>query len=63
MQNQMEPPLIVQGNRTLFLEVAHPQFTEVRNYLLSFAELMKSPASIHIYRITPLSLWNAAASG
>lgn len=63
MQNQMEPPLIVQGDRTLFLEVAHPQFTEVRNYLLSFAELMKSPASIHIYRITPLSLWNAAASG
>jgi DNA excision repair protein ERCC-3 len=28
-----------------------------------FAELVKSPEHIHTYRITPLSLWNAAAAG
>ncbi len=30
---------------------------------MRFAELVKSPEHIHTYRITPLSLWNAAASG
>src|SRR5258708_7819870 len=28
-----------------------------------FAELEKSPEYLHTYRITPLSLWNAAAAG
>ncbi|MDQ1257093.1 MAG: excision repair protein [Candidatus Hydrogenedentes bacterium] len=28
-----------------------------------FAELVKSPEHVHTYRITPLSLWNAAAAG
>lgn len=31
--------------------------------LARFAELVKSPEHIHTYQITPLSLWNAAASG
>ena len=35
----------------------------VRDELSRFAELVKSPEHIHTYRITPLSLWNAAASG
>ena len=54
-------PLIVQSDRTLFLEVDHPQHEEVRDQLLPFAELVKSPEHIHTYRITPISLWNAAA--
>lgn len=56
-------PLIVQSDRTLFLEVDHPQHEEVRDQLLPFAELVKSPEHIHTYRITPISLWNAAAAG
>src|SRR5262249_52914290 len=28
-----------------------------------FAELVKSPEHVHTYRLTPLSLWNAAAAG
>ncbi|MDR3673801.1 MAG: DEAD/DEAH box helicase [Holophaga sp.] len=56
-------PLIVQSDRTLLLEVAHPSFEEVRDELARFAELVKSPEHIHTYRITPLSLWNASASG
>nr|WP_320133057.1 DNA repair helicase XPB [uncultured Holophaga sp.] len=56
-------PLIVQSDRTLLLEVAHPSFEQVRDELAAFAELVKSPEHIHTYRVTPLSLWNASASG
>jgi DNA excision repair protein ERCC-3 len=43
------------------LEVAHPQYEAARDFLVQFAELVKSPEFIHTYRVTPLSLWNAAA--
>jgi DNA excision repair protein ERCC-3 len=56
-------PLIVQSDRTLLLEVDHPLYEEARGELARFAELVKSPEHIHTYRLTPLSLWNAAASG
>jgi len=56
-------PLIVQSDRTVFLEVDHPDFREARDQLMAFAELEKSPEYVHVYRITPLSLWNAAAQG
>jgi DNA excision repair protein ERCC-3 len=56
-------PLIVQSDRTVFLEVDHPLFRQTRDRLMCFAELEKSPEYVHIYRITPLSLWNAAAAG
>ena len=55
-------PLIVQSDKTLLLEVDHPAFEEARAILGRFAELEKSPEYLHTYRITPLSLWNAAAS-
>ena len=61
--NRPDNPLIVQSDRTLLLEVAHPAFEQVRDELARFAELVKSPEHIHTYRITPLSLWNASASG
>lgn len=54
---------IVQRDFTVLLEKEHPGFKEARGQLTRFAELVKSPASYHTYRITPLSLWNAAASG
>jgi len=56
-------PLIVQSDRTLLLEVQSPRFTAAREAIGPFAELEKSPEYIHTYRITPLSLWNAAAAG
>ncbi|MBL8765773.1 MAG: helicase-associated domain-containing protein, partial [Planctomycetes bacterium] len=55
--------LTVQGDRTVLLEVASPGFTECRDFLSLFAELEKSPEFFHTYRITPLSIWNAAAAG
>jgi DNA excision repair protein ERCC-3 len=56
-------PLIVQSDRSVLLEVDHPLHTEARDALAQFAEIEKSPEHIHTYRISPLSLWNAAASG
>src|SRR5258708_10793281 len=56
-------PLIVQSDRTILLEVDHPQHAEARDAIAQFAELEKSPEHIHTYRLSPLSLWNAAAGG
>lgn len=56
-------PLIVQGDRSVLVEVDNPRYTAARDALAPFAELEKSPEHIHTYRLTPLSLWNAAAAG
>ena len=56
-------PLIVQGDRSILVEVDNPRYAEARDALAPFAELEKSPEHIHTYRLTPLSLWNAAAAG
>lgn len=63
MEFNLENPLIVQSDRTLLLEVQNPLFEEARNSIAPFTELVKSPEYIHTYRITHLSLWNAAAAG
>lgn len=41
----------------------HPRYAEARDILSTFAELEKSPDYLHSYRITPVSVWNAAALG
>lgn len=56
-------PLIVQSDKSILAEVASPHYEAARDLLARFAELEKAPQHIHTYRITPLSLWNAAASG
>jgi len=56
-------PMIVQSDRTILLEVDNTHFIEARNALSRFAELEKSPEHIHTYRLSPLSLWNAASLG
>jgi len=58
-----ENPMIVQGDKTVLLEVANERYKDARDALARFAELVKSPEHIHTYKITPLSLWNASASG
>jgi DNA excision repair protein ERCC-3 len=56
-------PLIVQNDRTVLLETQHPGYEPARDRLQRFAELTKSPEYVHFYRITPVSIWNAAALG
>jgi DNA excision repair protein ERCC-3 len=56
-------PLIIQGDRSVLVEVDNPRYAAARDALAPFAELEKSPEHIHTYRLSPLSLWNAAAAG
>jgi len=56
-------PFIVQGDRSVLVEVDNPKYAAARDALAPFAELEKSPEHIHTYRISNLSLWNAAAAG
>jgi DNA excision repair protein ERCC-3 len=56
-------PLIVQSDKTLLLEVDHPDAQACRMAIAPFAELERSPEHIHTYRLTPLGLWNARAAG
>jgi DNA excision repair protein ERCC-3 len=62
---QFDPtnPFIVQSDRSVLVEVDNPKYAEARDALAPFAELEKSPEHIHTYRISNLSLWNAAAAG
>ena len=60
---QYDNPLIIQTDRTILLDVHSPRANECRDALIPFAELEKSPEHIHTYRLTPLSLWNAASAG
>ncbi|MBN1484096.1 MAG: DEAD/DEAH box helicase [Chloroflexia bacterium] len=63
MNYQAQNPLIVQGDKSVLLEVDNPLYEEARDVLARFAELEKSPEYVHTYRLTPLSLWNAASAG
>ncbi|HEX6968814.1 MAG TPA: DNA repair helicase XPB [Micromonosporaceae bacterium] len=56
-------PLIVQSDKTLLLEVDHPDALACRMAIAPFAELERSPEHVHTYRLTPLGLWNARAAG
>ncbi|HZU96768.1 MAG TPA: DNA repair helicase XPB [Planctomycetota bacterium] len=47
----------------LLLETAHPRFDAARDELAPIAETVKTPEALHTYRLTPLSIWNAAATG
>ena len=60
---RLDNPLVVQGDRTVLLEVHAPRYEEARDALCRFAELEKSPEHVHTYRMSALSLWNAAAAG
>ena len=59
----VEPAAVVQGDRSVLVEVDHPGYERAREILARFAEIEKSPEHVHTYRISDLSLWNAAAAG
>jgi DNA excision repair protein ERCC-3 len=56
-------PLIVQSDKSLLLEVDHPDAGACRRAIAPFAELERAPEHVHTYRLTPLGLWNARAAG
>lgn len=58
-----ENPLIIQGDGTVLVDVHAPRFEKARSAITPFSELEKSPEHMHTYRISSLSLWNAASAG
>ncbi len=63
MKSEGGTPLIVQSDSSVLVDVHDPGFEDARAELAAFAELEKSPEHMHTYRMTPLSLWNAASAG
>ena len=55
--------IIVQSNLEIMVEVDNPNYEAARDAIAPFTELVKSPEHLHTYRISHLSLWNAAATG
>ncbi|MFC5532326.1 DNA repair helicase XPB [Cohnella yongneupensis] len=56
-------PLLIQSDGTLLLDERHPDYAATRNIVREIAELHKRPGVFHTYRISPVTLWHAAASG
>ncbi|MFB9330580.1 DNA repair helicase XPB [Paenibacillus aurantiacus] len=63
MLKREDRPLIVQSDSTVLLDERHRDAEAARLSLTRFADLTKRPGHVHTYRITPLSLWNAAVAG
>ena len=63
MSDTAPRPLIVQSDHSILLEVGSLAYHDARDAIGRFADLEKSPEHFHTYRITPLSVWNAAATG
>lgn len=55
--------IIVQSNMEILVEVDAPHYAEARDTIAPFTELVKSPEHVHTYKISHLSLWNAASTG
>jgi len=55
--------IIVQSNLEIMVEVDNPNYPTARDAIAPFTELVKSPEHLHTYKISHLSLWNAAATG
>ncbi len=56
-----DSPAVVQSDGTILLEVDSPAYEQARDSFMRFSDLVKSPEYIHTYRLSPLSLWNAAS--
>lgn len=57
-------PVVVQQDFTVYADAGHPDYPQVQAKLIRYAELVKNPGQgMHVFRITPLTLWQAAAGG
>lgn len=59
----MSRPLIVQSDFSLLLDIHDEEAEATRAEIIAFSELIKSPEHLHTYRLSALSLWNAASAG
>ncbi len=59
----MSSNLTLQSDQTFLLDADQLDADAAHLSVAPFAELVKTPGPLHHYRLTPLSLWNAAAAG
>ncbi|MGI9256640.1 MAG: DNA repair helicase XPB [Salinispira sp.] len=62
MSTKANAPLIINNDQSILLDLHASQVEQARKAIAPFAELEKSPTHIHTYRLSRLSLWNAAAA-
>lgn len=55
--------LIVQQDLTLLVYDKSPHYDNIRLSIQRFSMLVKHPVGIHTFRMSPITLWNAAAIG
>ncbi|WP_339208821.1 DNA repair helicase XPB [Paenibacillus sp. FSL K6-3182] len=63
MQHPNDQPLIVQSDLMVLLDERKPHAQQARDKLVLFMDAIRRAGAIHTYRMTPLTLWNAAAAG
>lgn len=63
MHDLNERPLIVQSDLMVLLDESKPLAQQAREKLVLFMDATRRAGFIHTYRMTPLTLWNAAAAG
>lgn len=55
--------LWVQTDGTIFLKSDHKEAKIVQPFLSQFAQLIKTPSLVHIYKLSPFSVWYALEQG
>ncbi len=58
-----ERTMLFQSDHSILLMANAPGFAETRDLLRQFAELQQAAGPYHVYRVTAVSLWSAAAAG
>ncbi len=53
----------IQSDLTILLDDQHAQAVEIREKLNVWTELLRRAGHIHMYKVTPLTLWNAVSMG
>ena len=56
-------PLTIQQDGSIYFRSSHPESKIVHPFLNQFAQLLKSPSDIHIYKLSPFSVWYALEQG
>lgn len=63
MHDLKDRPVIVQSDLLVLLDERKQDAKQAREKLVLFMDAVRRAGAIHTYRMTPLTLWNAAATG
>ncbi|MBD2871471.1 DNA repair helicase XPB [Paenibacillus arenilitoris] len=63
MRDRYDKPLIVQSDLTVLLDESKPDAWQAREKLVLFADAVRRAGTVHTYKMSALTLWNAASAG